>query len=271
MQTNTDKKVTKWQNLYITFWQTALPILAVVYASLARADDFKTVNGKEYKNVTVRRVEPDGIVVGTKIGISKIYFNELPKEVQDRFHYDPGNAVRFTAAVQATVIGSNASSFPTSPLRKTKEENFETDTVRVALKYLSPEQLATDEHKAAQAKAFSAEEEKHALASIPPGGRCVVRLYARTIGYGDPEYLTYVILSGTGEAIERKRGTSSVPSKHTYGYWWAAYDVFDLPTFQDSLRLRIYDELLAQTLGEYVFRRNQQPERVCCEQFLPPD
>jgi hypothetical protein len=67
-------------------------ILIVCFASVALADDFKTLDEKEYKNVTVSRVEPDGISVKTKSGISKIYFTELPKEVQDRFHYDPGNA-----------------------------------------------------------------------------------------------------------------------------------------------------------------------------------
>jgi hypothetical protein len=61
------------------------------------AEDFKTVNGKEYKNATVSRVEPDGIVLKTKSGVTKIYFSELPKEVQERFHYDPQQA----AAVQA--------------------------------------------------------------------------------------------------------------------------------------------------------------------------
>ena len=57
------------------------------FASIALADDFKTINGKEYKNATVSRVEPDGIVIRTKTGISKIYFVELPKDVQERFHY----------------------------------------------------------------------------------------------------------------------------------------------------------------------------------------
>jgi hypothetical protein len=56
--------------------------------SLALADDFKTVEGKEYKNVRVSRVEPDGLVLSSKSGISKVYFTELPKEVQERFHYD---------------------------------------------------------------------------------------------------------------------------------------------------------------------------------------
>jgi hypothetical protein len=39
-------------------------------------------------DATVSRVEPDGIVVKTKSGISKVYFVELPKEVQQRFGYD---------------------------------------------------------------------------------------------------------------------------------------------------------------------------------------
>ena len=49
----------------------AVVILAMVLAALqfAFADDFKTIDGKEYKNVTVSRVEPDGITVkNTKAG-----------------------------------------------------------------------------------------------------------------------------------------------------------------------------------------------------------
>jgi hypothetical protein len=68
----------------VKYWPTALAILAALCASLALADDFKTINGKEYKDATVSRVEPDGIVLRTKFGISKVYFVELPKEVQER-------------------------------------------------------------------------------------------------------------------------------------------------------------------------------------------
>jgi hypothetical protein len=65
--------------------KTTLAIIAMLSVSISLADDIKTVNGKEYKNVTVSRVEPDGIVLKTKSGISKVYFTELPKEVQERF------------------------------------------------------------------------------------------------------------------------------------------------------------------------------------------
>src|SRR4030095_10721402 len=41
--------------------------LGHVGTSIARAEDFKTITGKEYKDVTVTRVEPDGIILRTKI------------------------------------------------------------------------------------------------------------------------------------------------------------------------------------------------------------
>jgi hypothetical protein len=90
----------------VKYWQTALAVLAALFASLAFADDFKTVNGKEYKDATVSAVEPDGIVIKTKSGISKIYFAELPKEVQERFHYDSQKAATYSAAQQTNVAVS---------------------------------------------------------------------------------------------------------------------------------------------------------------------
>ena len=66
-------------------------------AGTAFGDDFKTIDGKEYKNVRLSRVEPDGIVFITSSGISKIYFTELPKEVQERFHYDAANAAAYSS------------------------------------------------------------------------------------------------------------------------------------------------------------------------------
>ena len=80
-------------------------ILVLCFASLALAEDFKTVDGKEYKNVTVSRVEADGIVIKTKTGLSKIYFVELPKDVQERFHY--GSATPTGKAVTQRIDGES--------------------------------------------------------------------------------------------------------------------------------------------------------------------
>ncbi len=74
-----------------------LPFLILCLTSLAFADDFKTIEGKEYKDATVKRVEPDGLVLSSKSGISKVYFTELPEEVQERFHYDAEKATAYSA------------------------------------------------------------------------------------------------------------------------------------------------------------------------------
>jgi thiol-disulfide isomerase/thioredoxin len=86
-----------------------LAFLILCFTTAAFADDFKLVTGKEYKNVTVNRVEPDGIVLKTKSGISKVYFVELPNNVQERFQYNAAIASAYSAQQmvnQATVPAS---------------------------------------------------------------------------------------------------------------------------------------------------------------------
>lgn len=82
-----------------------LAFLILSFASAAFPEDFKTVNGKEYKDATISRVEPDGIVVKTKSGIAKVYFAELPREVQERFHYDQQKASAYSAEQAANYAG----------------------------------------------------------------------------------------------------------------------------------------------------------------------
>ena len=79
--------------------------LILCFTSAAFAEDFKTVNGKEYKDATVTRVDPDGVVVKTKSGVTKVYFIELPKEVQERFHYDSEKAASYSAEQAANYTG----------------------------------------------------------------------------------------------------------------------------------------------------------------------
>jgi hypothetical protein len=79
----------------MNYWQMSLAIIAAVSASLAFADDFKTTAGKEYKNATVSRVEGDGIMIKFHGGIAKIFFVELPPEIQKQYGYDPKAARNF--------------------------------------------------------------------------------------------------------------------------------------------------------------------------------
>jgi hypothetical protein len=77
--------------------QTILAILAALFASITLADDFKTINGKEYKHAKINRVEPDGIVISFSGGIVKIPFAELSEELQRKYNYNPEAAKQFAA------------------------------------------------------------------------------------------------------------------------------------------------------------------------------
>jgi hypothetical protein len=72
-------------------------LLVLSFTAVAFTEDFKTLNGKEYKNAAVTRLEPDGIVIKTTSGVTKVYFTELAKDVQERFHYDPENAASYSS------------------------------------------------------------------------------------------------------------------------------------------------------------------------------
>ena len=96
----------------MNYWKTALSISAALSASLALADDFRTIRGKEYKDATVSRVEPDGIVLRTKSGIVKLYFIELPKEIQERFRRDSAKTTAATSPYQASLNVAQPSKLP---------------------------------------------------------------------------------------------------------------------------------------------------------------
>src|SRR5437773_4132938 len=60
-------------------------ILAVLFASLALSEDFKTTNGKVYKDATVSRIEGDGIVLRTEAGSLRWISANFLKGVRNGF------------------------------------------------------------------------------------------------------------------------------------------------------------------------------------------
>ena len=78
----------------------------------AMADDIKTLDGKEYKGVTVSRTEPDGIVVVTDSGIEKIPFSNLPRDVQKKYGYDPAKAALYQKAVYDAYVAKQKQENP---------------------------------------------------------------------------------------------------------------------------------------------------------------
>jgi hypothetical protein len=78
---------------------TFVLLVSLVVLNGAFAEDIETLDHKLYKDVTITRAEPDGIVVVMKTGIIKIPFDNLPREFKTRFGYDEEQAKAFAAKV----------------------------------------------------------------------------------------------------------------------------------------------------------------------------
>jgi len=121
-----------------------LTLFILCFSSAAVAEDFTTVNGKEYKEASVTRVDPDGIVVKTKSGITKVYFTELPKEVQERFHYDSAKAASYSSEQTANYTAYQKQQ------EETQRQQAEADAKNNAI--FEQQQAATNHSHALQAR-----------------------------------------------------------------------------------------------------------------------
>ena len=65
-----------------------------------------TTKGVSYRNYTISRVEPDGVVIRHSAGVTKVLFADLSEVDQKRFNYDPAKATAFQAEkwVQQNVL-----------------------------------------------------------------------------------------------------------------------------------------------------------------------
>ena len=68
------------------------------------ADDITTIRGEKFTNVSISRVEPDGIVVIKSDGIVKIPFGDLSPELRAKYGYNPEKAAQFNAAFKQRIV-----------------------------------------------------------------------------------------------------------------------------------------------------------------------
>ena len=88
----------------VAVWRT---ILASTCVTLALADDFKAATGKEYKNATVTRDEPDGILMKFSGGIVKSPFTDLSSELREKYHYDLDAEQKYVAEANKQLKATN--------------------------------------------------------------------------------------------------------------------------------------------------------------------
>jgi hypothetical protein len=161
--------------------KNAIVAAAVLIAGALHAagEDFTLNDGREYKNVTVSRTEPDGIVVMTSTGIVKLFFSELPEDLQKKHGYDSQTAARFRAEVEAANQQAKAAN-DLARARRLKEYQDATAAREAPAK------------TSAQPKAQTAGATGTALDAGPYGGtiqaRTIFQAYARNEIAADRQY-----------------------------------------------------------------------------------
>jgi len=187
-------------------------ILIVCFATLAVADDFRTTKGKEYKNATVSRVEPDGIVIKFKGGIVKILFTELPKDVQLRFGYDTDKIeaeqekrIEEQRAAEEKRIDQEKAA---ERERAEREKNAEADLKRGGEKFKAAEQRAKQAYQNAPKGTLSGQVFVSGLGESVKLGAVQVQLFARdaidTLVMGAKNYADVKIQQLSGPVAEGK-------------------------------------------------------------------
>lgn len=82
----------------------------VTVSAVSSTSVLRDLSGREYRNAKITGKEPDGLMVKHEGGVSKVLFVNLPKEIQDKYEFDPIEAEKFREARAVAVTGSGHAS-----------------------------------------------------------------------------------------------------------------------------------------------------------------
>ena len=82
--------------------QLVVGAIVVLCAASCFAMDITTSDGKTYHDVTIMRAEADGLVITHSGGAGKVPFLELPKDIREKYGYDPAKAEAARAKAEAS-------------------------------------------------------------------------------------------------------------------------------------------------------------------------
>ena len=77
-----------------------LIMVLCVSACCALAGNITNNAGKVYSDVQVVNTEPDGISISHRSGVTKLFFSELPHDIQKQYGYSATNAAAYAQQVQ---------------------------------------------------------------------------------------------------------------------------------------------------------------------------
>ena len=83
-----------------------LPLLVLLAGFSSYGEELKMADGEIFTFESIKKTEPDGLVVLTDSGVSKIRFSKMSEEDKMRYGYDPAKEKVFQEAKQQAAITS---------------------------------------------------------------------------------------------------------------------------------------------------------------------
>lgn len=225
------------------------------------AEDLSTTDGKSYTNVTVTKVEPDGLSITHDTGSAKVPFTKLSEDLQKKHGYDPAKAEAYTkeqaqrrAELDAILQASREKE---AALQRANQEETYTVTPAVAegisLRMQSRAQVKEERVARWRMELFRDDEIQRMLADSPPQARLLVMWKRPEYDAAAAENFRVIVSNADGTVRSRTDLEYRSPKQTAEGEYMNANGV-DLKEVPEEFRVRVVDGNL-KVFADFVIRR----------------
>jgi len=82
-------------------------VLGTFYITFTlHADTFTTLDGEQYSNASVKRAEPDGLLISYPDGVVKLKFKNLPQAIRIQYRYNPATEELYLAQKNSNEVAA---------------------------------------------------------------------------------------------------------------------------------------------------------------------
>ena len=230
-------------------------------SGLAAAEDLSTTDGKSYTNVTVTKVEPDGLSITHDTGSAKVPFAKLSEALQKKYSYDPVKAEAYAkeqAQRRAELDGilQAAREKEAAQQRANQEESYTVSPAiaeGISLRMQSRAQVKEERVARWRMELFRDDEIQRMLADSPPQARLMVMWKRPEYDAAAAENFRVIISNADGTVRSRTDLEYRSPKQTGEGDYMNANSV-DLKEVPDEFRVRVVDGNL-KVFADFVVRR----------------
>jgi hypothetical protein len=193
-------------------------------------------------------------VLKTKSGIAKVYFAELPNEVQERFYYDQGKATAYTAEQNANLAAlgkQQEGSLRLTAGNKAALTIFPAKSDGLRIEHEGYAQLVSKAKAQATNLNYNEDRTNALISNIPAGGRLILHIERSSIGAANTQYFTVIIFDRTDKEVLSRVGSDSIAEIPGSNDMWWNIMIVDLPViYETPIKIRVVDTL-SNTASEF--------------------